>query len=260
MIPTILHFIWLGPLKIPTVIETWREMHPKWTINIWKDEDINSDRFINKAIYDLPNKKYNQKSDIARLEILYRYGGVYVDADILSVKPIDKLLQNTDLFLFQEKLGLLSNSIIGSSVKNRTILNLIKHIKTNFTVEESVWKSTGPGIITTFLTDRKLIRIPASHSQYDITSRTKSLVIYPYYYINFMTDVIKQCRFKPLTIDMIHNTPINKDLKYIKFNKVDKNNIYGVQLWMGGRKDNYRKVLNIYLILLNLYLYLNTVV
>ena len=257
MIPKILHFVWIGTRKIPECVKTWEQTHSDWKIIIWNEDKIAKLTLINDDIYKLPNKKYNQKSDIVRLEILYRYGGVYVDADIINLKSIDRLL-DTNLFFIQEKQGLLSNSVIGSSVKNRTILDIIRHIKNTFNQEIAVWKSTGPKCITDFLANSNKITIPESHLNYDIVSRTKSLKIYPYYYFNFMYDIIRVCRYKPLTDNMIKITK-NRDPKYVKHNGVNIDDVFGVQLWMGGRQANYIRKLDTELVYKNIDNYLTTV-
>ena len=259
LIPKIIHFVWLGPHKLPESVKTWQKHHIDWKIIVWNEEKISHIHLINKDIYELPNKRYNQKSDIARLEILYRYGGVYIDSDIINIKNIDSLIKDTNLFFVQEKLGLLSNSIIGSSKKNRTILKIIKHIKEKFDPNIAVWKSTGPKIITDFLIEDRKITIPKSHSKYDIESRSTSISIYPYYYFNFMSTVIKQCRDRLLTDELLESIEVNKDLKYIKYNDVNIDSIIGIQLWMGGKNVNYSRVLDISIIRKNIHKYFNTV-
>ena len=147
--------------KIPRIIDTWIENHPEWSVKIWTDDDTNNMKLFNKEIFDIKNKKYNQKSDILRLEILYNFGGVYVDCDIFNLKNIDELL-DTNLFFIQEKLGLVSNSIIGSVKNNPIIFNIMKRIKSDFDSNIAVWKSSGPAKITEFLVSNSIIDIPQS--------------------------------------------------------------------------------------------------
>ena len=259
MIPKILHFIWLGNLDIPTCVNTWITTHTDWDIHIWDENAIKKLELVNSEIYNIPNNKYNQKSDIARLEILYKYGGVYVDSDIINFKKINTLLTH-DTFFVQEKLGLISNSIIGSIPKNDILYKMINHIKLNFSASKAVWKTTGPGVITTFLKNNRLIYIPKSHSKYDIKSLSDKLTIYPYYYINFMTDAIKIFRHKPFKISELNNMTRNKDLKYLVCNKVNVDKIYGVQLWMGGKVNLYSQGINIDFVRKNINKYMKTII
>src|SRR5204863_264320 len=39
-----------------------------------------------------------ERADILRLELLWRYGGVYIDTDFECLKPIDELLEGVEFF------------------------------------------------------------------------------------------------------------------------------------------------------------------
>lgn len=259
MIPKIIHFIWLGNLPIPTTVSDWGLMNPSWKIMIWNEKMISKHlKLINNSIYNqIDANKYNQKSDLLRLEILYRYGGIYVDVDIVCLKPIDTLInKTTDTFFIQEKLGLISNSVIGCTPKNKIILKLVKNLGVNFDKSKPVWKSTGPGFITKILTNNHLIYIPMSHVNYDIKSRQTGLVIFPYYYFNLMNDISVDLRTKKLTEEYLTYQRKNRDNKYKNHNYLDTDKIYGVQLWMGGKKSAYKHAIDLDLIRRNYYLYI----
>jgi len=103
-IPHIIHQIWVGPNPIPKnskqFIKHIKELHPDFEYRLWSDKDITPKNFVN---YDIIKeaKSYAQKSDIMRYEILYRYGGVYLDIDIELYKNIEPLLTN-DLVICKE--------------------------------------------------------------------------------------------------------------------------------------------------------------
>ena len=91
LIPKIIHHIWLGsplPEKYKRFRDSWIEKHPDWHCILWTDEDIEVLQLANKKLYDATSS-YGEKSDIARYEILYRYGGLYVDTDFFCLKPFD---------------------------------------------------------------------------------------------------------------------------------------------------------------------------
>ena len=85
-IPKIIHQIWLGPHPRPAKwMETWeKEFCPEhgWTYMFWGDEEIARLGLANENEYDL-SPSYQQKSDIARYEIVYKYGGMYIDCDMI---------------------------------------------------------------------------------------------------------------------------------------------------------------------------------
>lgn len=99
-IPKIIHQVWLGspyPEKYRALQKTWIEQHPDWEYKLWTDKDIENFGLINKKMYDAtPN--YGAKSDIARYEILYRFGGLYVDTDFECLQPFDILNHCLDFY------------------------------------------------------------------------------------------------------------------------------------------------------------------
>lgn len=87
-IPKIIHQIWIGDKAAPPKqwLDTWSvnfmQQNPGYTYVLWRDEDLENLQMRNRALYDA-EKTLPGKADIARYEILHRYGGVYVDADIV---------------------------------------------------------------------------------------------------------------------------------------------------------------------------------
>jgi len=90
-IPKIIHHIWLGsplPEKYKLLRETWKKHHPGWTFMLWTDKEVENFVLANKHLYD-ETDNYGVKSDIARYEILYRLGGLYVDTDFECFRSFD---------------------------------------------------------------------------------------------------------------------------------------------------------------------------
>lgn len=99
-IPKIVHHIWLGsplPEKCRVLRETWIENHPDWEFMLWTDDDLEKFGLENKVLYDATSN-YGERSDIARYEIVHRYGGMYVDTDFESIKPLDILHHSLDFY------------------------------------------------------------------------------------------------------------------------------------------------------------------
>ncbi|CAO3607246.1 unnamed protein product [Mucor hiemalis] len=44
------------------------------------------------TVFDKPVTHYAHKADVVRLQVLEKYGGIYLDLDLISLKPIDHLL------------------------------------------------------------------------------------------------------------------------------------------------------------------------
>jgi mannosyltransferase OCH1-like enzyme len=90
-IPKIIHQIQLGnpfPEKYRAIQKTWQDLHPDWVYMLWTDKEVEAFGLTNKVQYDHA-RNYGEKSDIARYEILYRIGGLYIDTDFECLKPFD---------------------------------------------------------------------------------------------------------------------------------------------------------------------------
>jgi mannosyltransferase OCH1-like enzyme len=123
MIPKIIHRIWVGgpmPDHYRQYGEAWEKLHPGWSFRLWTDEDFQNGWLQNQDLFDkaeqyVPKDAVGQfRSDVARYEILYRFGGVYVDCDVEPLKPFDGLLE-AEAFAGWEKTSLyVGNTVIGS--------------------------------------------------------------------------------------------------------------------------------------------------
>lgn len=99
MIPKIIHQMWVGPPmpeRLRMLTQRWQDMHPRWEYRLWGDDDLRWLR--NRDVYEqagrfVPSHQIaSMQSDIARYEILLRYGGVYLDTDFEPLRPIDDAL------------------------------------------------------------------------------------------------------------------------------------------------------------------------
>ena len=95
IIPKKIHYMWLGggviPLELEKCIESWRKYCPDYEIIRWDESnyDVHKNKFVSQA-YD--NQKYGFVPDYARIELLYEYGGIYLDTDVELQRNIDELL------------------------------------------------------------------------------------------------------------------------------------------------------------------------
>lgn len=114
-IPKKISYCWFGgnPLsdKVIKCIESWRKYCPDYEIIKWDENnyDINKIPYIREAYKE---KKWAFVADYARLDIIYREGGIYLDTDVELLKNIDFLLDK-NAFMCIEKAGLLINTGLG---------------------------------------------------------------------------------------------------------------------------------------------------
>lgn len=104
-IPKIIHQIWIGPKKAPiNHMNTWKEKHPEFEYMYWNEEKIITENILDDTLKQKINEmeEINGKADILRWEILYKYGGVFIDADSICIEPIDTLLDLNKSFASYE--------------------------------------------------------------------------------------------------------------------------------------------------------------
>lgn len=109
-IPKKIHYCWFGgnqiPEKLRKCMESWKKICPDYEIVCWSEDnyDVNKNLYTRQA-YE--NKKWAYIPDIARLEILYENGGIYLDTDVEIIKPFDELLYQKG-FVGVEKWGIIN--------------------------------------------------------------------------------------------------------------------------------------------------------
>ena len=101
--PKIIHQIWIqGQDNIPTKfhkyvnqIKSMHNINDGWQYILWDDLKIISFLRQHKKLIDTYYKlEYlHQKVDFARYVILYIFGGIYIDMDAYTVKPLDNLFE-----------------------------------------------------------------------------------------------------------------------------------------------------------------------
>ncbi len=93
-IPYRFHLICLNqsvPQKIYALINRIKELHPQAQVTLWTLKDVATFPFFNRTAFNHA-VTLDQKIDILRLEILYKYGGIFIDSNFELLKPIDDLL------------------------------------------------------------------------------------------------------------------------------------------------------------------------
>lgn len=106
MIPKTIHYCWFGGNKLPEnvkeCIESWKKKCPDYKIVRWDESNYN----INKNNYTrlaYRNKKWAFLTDYARLDILYREGGIYLDTDVKLIKSITPLIKEGAFMAFEQR-------------------------------------------------------------------------------------------------------------------------------------------------------------
>lgn len=100
MIPKILHQFWDGgelPAQYAEYCLGWKDLHPGWKYRLWDTYsvcsvlEIKNRTLMYNAARISPNATLQFISDVVRYELLYAFGGVWLDVDIKPQKPLDSL-------------------------------------------------------------------------------------------------------------------------------------------------------------------------
>ena len=144
MIPRVFHPIWLGEGPFPYAVEreSWHRFHPDWEHRLWTERDLPGDLELVEAANLL--RQPAERADILRLELLHRYGGVYLDADFECLKPVDPLLDGVSCFLGLLDSGRVSNAVIGAVPGHPLLAKAMAEVRPRTTYGPVDREGTGP--------------------------------------------------------------------------------------------------------------------
>lgn len=134
LIPKKIHYCWFGKKEMPqflcSCINSWREKCPDYEIIEWNEDnyDINRHEFTKEAY---TNGKYGFVTDVARLDILYENGGIYLDTDVTLLKNLDNCLYQEG-FIGTEKWGNINSGGGCGFMKEQAMLKKLIDYRENF--------------------------------------------------------------------------------------------------------------------------------
>lgn len=106
MIPKIIHYCWFGgnsePIEVKKCIESWKKYLPEYKIIRWDESnyDVHKNKYMSDAYKE---KKWAFVSDYCRLDVIYNYGGIYLDTDVEVIKSFDSLLNESMFCGFESR-------------------------------------------------------------------------------------------------------------------------------------------------------------
>ena len=124
LIPKVIHYCWFGKNPLPERYEkwmaSWKKFCPDYKIIRWDEEsyDISWCPYMKEAYQ---NKKWGFVSDVARIDVVYKQGGIYLDTDVELIKNLDDLLYQKSFFGVDESL-LISTGLGFASAKLNPVL------------------------------------------------------------------------------------------------------------------------------------------
>lgn len=176
VIPKIIHQLWIGPKPRPSnFMKTWEEKHPDFEYILWSEEELKKRQFPLRCINKINEiEEINGKADIIRWEILYHYGGLFVDADSLCIEPFDYLIEKGSSFVGYEnetaRPGLVATGTMAFTKNHPLCYDAVDWILRNPVSQklarQMAWQTVGPGLLTRMLQSGKF----------------KDIIIFPSYY------------------------------------------------------------------------------
>lgn len=153
MIPRVLHQIWLGPAELPERHQRWRRQfvrqNPGWDCRLWTD--ANHPPVFNRRAWDiaggLPGTVGHAiRADILRLEILARFGGVYLDTDVRPVRPLDEFC-DVPAWAARERREIITNCAMGFPPNHPAMWRAVDLIDESFFRYRRVVDQAGPTLL-----------------------------------------------------------------------------------------------------------------
>lgn len=176
LIPKVIHYCWFSgnpmPDKLQKCLSSWKKYCPDYEIIRWDENNYDVNKtFYTKQAYE--NKKWGFIPDIARLEILYKYGGIYLDTDVELIRNLDDLLYVPG-FCGVEKWATVNFGGCSASIKGNPVIKdiLDKRIFEPFQYEDGTLNLKTCGIYET------LPLIERGFKANDKTQIIDSLVVY----------------------------------------------------------------------------------
>jgi len=160
--PKILHFIWLGSkisMSQLISIAVIAKNNLDWQVNLWIDDNnvvrdiqnittryISEIDLVNKKIFD-EEKMLASKADILRYEIVYKYGGMYLDIDCTYHRSFDHNFEKPFVVYYEIKQPGIQNCMFGFEAGSKFLKYLITCLSKSYSCFLNDESSDGRAIL-----------------------------------------------------------------------------------------------------------------
>jgi mannosyltransferase OCH1-like enzyme len=193
-IPKIIHQTWKNydiPEKWKESPEAIKKYFPDWEYKLWSDEDM--DTFVhenyNWFYSTYKNYRYHiQRCDVFRYIILYHFGGLYMDLDIVPTSNFEHLFTDVDAEVYLPKtpnVESYTNCILASKPNSRYWLHLFEILIENskkryYSRYFEIIFSSGPRALSKAVDTyhHPICVLPKSIISQDVTNPNKKCLIY----------------------------------------------------------------------------------
>jgi FkbM family methyltransferase len=156
MIPKIFHRV--VPAEVPEIFARyWDELqalHPGWDFKTWSDpldpNEFESGRLFGECTSGA------QLAGLVRLEVVHKFGGIYIDMDVEPLRPFDDLLKYP-CFIATEDGRTLTDAVFGAVPSHPGIRSCLDRAM-SMPMSAGAW-ATGPGVATKVLSQRDDVEV-----------------------------------------------------------------------------------------------------
>ena len=174
MIPKVIHYCWFSedtmPAQLQNCFKSWKQLLKGYHMKKWDLTNIDIDcPFGEKALQE---KKWAFLTDYFRMKILFDQGGIFLDTDVLMVKPFDDLIEYPSFWGFAES-KLIEPVVIGAEKGNPIIRDIVKYYQ-SFTDVKEIQFVEIPRVITPVFEKHGL-----NVQKFNIPQKLDNAIIFP---------------------------------------------------------------------------------
>ncbi len=188
-IPKTIWMLWFqglenAPELVKACYASWKTLNPGWTINFLNGETYQE--YMGSSDLLLLNPKAQALSDIIRINLLAKHGGVWVDATSFCVVPLDTWLPDHahgGFFAFHRTKGarIIDSWFLASSLQNPLTLALCEKVNTYWRENPALERRPKLARLV-----HPFAKNPKTTNLWFTLFVTKVLKVYPYMWLAFL--------------------------------------------------------------------------
>lgn len=163
-IPRIFHRIWLDEPIPPRFEAFWTQLkalHPGWEFKSWERTADVREHLMRPDLFDSFTDypaAYALRADLARYDLIAKFGGVYVDTDIEPLRSFEPLLDDDRAFIAWENDHRLCPSVFGATPQHPAVRQLVEALPERLALTGDPSHRTGPAFVTEQWRERDDVR------------------------------------------------------------------------------------------------------
>jgi len=139
------------PVYATENFKRWQELHPNWQVRLWTNSDLTSEN-VDPAVLERIGVATEgaQKADILRYYAIRRFGGVYVDSDIVPHRSLAGVIREGNLVVCHDlpvTWGYIINAFFAASPAHPVITNCLEMALRAKLNTPDIHMTTGPRVL-----------------------------------------------------------------------------------------------------------------